>query len=502
MSFIPFLSLPITSYDLEWRVGREITVTVENETLQPTEASFVGNFSQEDTRILFENVVSLTTIEREMLNQTVYGGYNLSILTNLEFIPAYSSNLAENFTNYLSFDYQQLEGTFITFSSLKTTMVISEWGTVFTKQEIVVKNVGLSSSAVYSTNLGGSTFPSLSFSVPETANYIGMHDNYGNLTPVVANDPTNQKVLVEITPRIQIEQDAEYSLVLSYQEPSSELINRLGGGKVQLITPLSMNFNWTIEEFELNLLFPYGSSISREKIENATYQSALRTPISNDPIQKKEFLGLFNKIGISLRFETITPLSNNQILIEFGLNPFYQLYAPLSFSLFFLAIGIVYALVRNFSFGFKPKKMALDEIPLDLIKNFVKSYEEKTAIREQILRLDRKRRSKNISAREYEQTRIILKNQQQRNDRAIVSVSRQLSEKSPRYRISMRSIEVAEASREDFLKNIESLESKKTQGRIGKEAYAKLKIDYDKKLRKANNDIDKVLIELRNLLTK
>ncbi len=66
----------------------------------------------------------------------------------------------------------------------------------------------------------------------------------------------------------------------------------------------------------------------------------------------------------------------------------------------------------------------------------------------------------------------------------------------------MRSIEVAEASREDFLKNIESLESKKAQGRIGKEAYAKLKIDYDKKLRKANNDIDKVLIELRNLLTK
>ena len=66
----------------------------------------------------------------------------------------------------------------------------------------------------------------------------------------------------------------------------------------------------------------------------------------------------------------------------------------------------------------------------------------------------------------------------------------------------MRSIEVAEASREDYLQNLESLEKKKAQGRIGKDAYNKLKIDYDKKLRKANNDIDKVLIELRNLLTK
>jgi hypothetical protein len=65
----------------------------------------------------------------------------------------------------------------------------------------------------------------------------------------------------------------------------------------------------------------------------------------------------------------------------------------------------------------------------------------------------------------------------------------------------MRSIEVAEASREDYLINIESLEKKKSQGRIGKEAYARLKIDYDKKLKKSNNSIDKVLIELRNLLT-
>ena len=58
------------------------------------------------------------------------------------------------------------------------------------------------------------------------------------------------------------------------------------------------------------------------------------------------------------------------------------------------------------------------------------------------------------------------------------------------------------ANREAILLNIDSLEKKKTQGRIGKEAYAKLKLNYDKQLRKANNDVDKVLIELRSLLTK
>ena len=264
----------------------------------------------------------------------------------------------------------------------------------------------------------------------------------------------------------------------------------------------SLEFNWTVEKFEFNLLFPSGSTIDLDEVQNETYEKSVRVTNEISKIQKKEFLGLFNKEGYRFTFTNFTPLSNIGLQIQFGLSPFYQLYAPLSFALFFLTIGVVYAIVRNLSFGYKTKKIDLDEIPLDLISKFVKSYEEKTAIREQLLRLDQKRKSKKLSAREYEQTRIILGNQQQQNDRAIVTVSRQLADANRRYRISMRSIEVAEASREDYLRNIESLEKKKAQGRIGKEAYTKLKIDYDKKLRKTNNDIDKVLIELRNLLTK
>ena len=280
------------------------------------------------------------------------------------------------------------------------------------------------------------------------------------------------------------------------------MVKDLGGGKLRLINPLTMSFNWTIQEFELDILFPFGSTISQEKIENTTHVSSSRLPVSVSGVQQKEFLGLFNKRGYRFIYEEFTPLSNHPITIDFGMSPFYPIFSPFSFGLFFLSIGIIYTLIRNLSFGYKSKKFDLEEIPLDLIKRFVKVYEEKTAIREQLLRLNRKRKTKKLSAREFEQTRIILKNQQQQNDRLIVTVSRQLGEVNPRYRISMRSIEVAEASREDYLQNIESLEKKKAQGRIGKEAYTKLKIDYDKKLRKANNDIDKVLIELRNLLTK
>ncbi|MCK4847450.1 MAG: hypothetical protein KAT16_00330 [Candidatus Heimdallarchaeota archaeon] len=502
LSFMPLISLPITNFNLEWKIGAEIQISVKNETIRPTEANFTGEFIQELTLLKFEDVQELTSINRSLLNQSIYGGYNLTALSGLSFIPAYQQNMAINHTLFLNLDYFQSAATFMTFSSLKTTIEISEWGTVYITQEIIVKNVGVQSGGTQSSAIGSITFPLLSFNIPETANYIGLTDNYGNITPTVTRNSVIQKKLIEFRPRIQIEQNAEYHLYLSYRESSEDIIESLGSGKLRILIAPSMNFNWTIQHLELELLFPSGSSISLEDIQQETKQSTLRDPVSNSSIQKPEFLGLFNKIGYSFVFQEFTPLSNNQMTIEFGVSPFYPLHTPLALSVFILAIGLIYAVIRNYTFGIKTKKFSIDEIPLDLIKNFVKSYEEKTALREQLLRLDRKRKSKNVTAREYEQTRIILRNQQRETDRTLVSVSRKLSDEGPRFRVSMRSIEVAEASREDYLINIESLEKKKTQGRIGKEAYARLKIDYGKKLKKSNNSIDKVLIELRNLLTK
>ncbi|MHA2032745.1 MAG: hypothetical protein ACW99Q_25525 [Candidatus Kariarchaeaceae archaeon] len=505
LSFLPLISLPITNFNLEWIIGEGIEILLQNETIQPTEANFTGEIEQESTLLKFVDVQELQTINRDLLNQSIYGEYNLTSLSELSFIPAYKQVLAENLTLFLNFDYFQSGATFIAFSSLKTTIEISEWGTVYTTQEILVKNIGIQSGTLLSTAIGGTTFPTLTFNVPSTASNIGLTDNYGNITPVVTPDTSTESVIlkksVEFKPRIQIEQNGEYYLYLSYQELSEDKIESVGGGKLRITTAPTMRFNWTIQHFELELLFPSGSSISQEDIQQETKESTLRDPESTSSIQKTEFLGLFNKVGYCLTFQELTPLSNNHMTIEFGVSPFYQLHTPIAFSLFFLAIGLIYALIRNFTFGIKTKKTFLDEIPLDLIKNFVKSYEEKTALREQLLRLDRKRKSKNISAREFEQTRIILRNQQRTTDRNLVTVSRKLSDESARFRTSMRSIEVAEASREDYLINIESLEKKKSQGRIGKEAYARLKIDYDKKLKRSNNSIDKVLIELRNLLT-
>jgi hypothetical protein len=507
LSFIPLISLPITGYHIEWFIGKDEaglfhSVSIDNETIAPDSTTFTGILTNDNIGIHVANVTGLSTIDQTVLNTSEHGNYNLTRLADLKFIPAYQPNLKANFTTYyLSFDYSQQVYTNIEFSSLTTKVIVTEWGWTTTLHEISIRNIGIQSGSTLKTALGSVTFPSISFYLPDTAEKIGFRDNYGNISIASATDSTGGKKVIEINPRVEIEKGEVYLLQMSYRERTSDIASDLGNGRIQLHLPLTLANNWTIHQFEFSLLFPFGSTFNLDEAVNTIEQKTLRPVLESSTITEREFLGLFDRIGIHLMYEELTPLSIHYIDFIAGLAPVYPFYQPLSIFLFLLVLGIVYTLVRNVSFGIKPRRVLLDEIPLDLIRNFVKNYEEKTAVRAQILRLDKRRKTKKISAREYEKTRALLNNRLEQADRSIVSVSRKLADESRRYRIAMRTIEVAEANREDILLNIDSLERKKTQGRIGKEAYAKLKLSYDKQLQSANNEIDKILIELRALLT-
>jgi len=505
LCFLPLISFPITNYQLIWELnsgGAGIDVDIENDTIHPADNTSTGVTTIRTTGFDIEDITEFLSINRSILNATKYGNYNLTMLENREFIPAFTPILSENLTSYLSFNYFHHGGIRLEFKKLTTKVTVSEWGTVTTEHEFTILNNGIKSGTVLSTSLGGPTFPFFSVQVPEEATDFSLFDQYGNVSASTKRDTATSRKIIQIRPRIQLDPGKEYNLSLSYREKSSNIARDMRNGKIELQIPITMNFNWIVREFEYKLLLPWISTYNRTDMVERIEDSTTRYPIEITGTSEKELLGLFNKEGLKIVFDDFTPLSIKDITLTFGLSPFYPLYMPLSICVVFFIIGVAYTIIRNLSFGYKRRIIKIEEIPLDLIKEFVKTYEEKTAIREQMLRLDRKRKSKNISSREYEKTKTLLKNRQKRADQSIVTASRKLGEEGPRYRVSMRSIEVAEANRENILKNIDSLERKKNQGRIGKEAYAKLKMSYNKQLRKANNEIDKVLIDLRSLLTK
>ncbi|MHA1330765.1 MAG: hypothetical protein ACTSR2_06790, partial [Candidatus Hodarchaeales archaeon] len=152
LSFIPLINMPITNYEIDWKVGTEIEVSFENESIQPSTNNFTGVINSNSFGITFKDIVEFSTINRTILNSTTYG-YKLNSDLNRSFIPAYTPDLAKNLTLYLSFNYYQFSETKIEFTYLKTTIEMSEWGYVYFKHEILLKNSGLKSGPVLSTNL-------------------------------------------------------------------------------------------------------------------------------------------------------------------------------------------------------------------------------------------------------------------------------------------------------------------------------------------------------------
>jgi len=265
LSFIPRISFPITRYYIKWYIGIDDSgadreVNFKNGTIQPTGEDFLGERDKADRGLFYKNVTGLTSINRSMLNTSDYGKYNLTNLTNLDFIPAYSPRLASNFSSYLSFEYFQSAGMKFEFSTLETTVSVSEWGWVTTKHDIMIRNMGLRSGEDLSTALGSTTFPSIDFLVPETVSKIGVSDSYGNMTPSVFPETDIGKKSVEVRPRIEIGQKDEYQLFFSYREKTSDIIDVIQGGKLQLQKAFLFDFNWTIRRFEFNLYLPYGAT--------------------------------------------------------------------------------------------------------------------------------------------------------------------------------------------------------------------------------------------------
>lgn len=514
MSFMPFVTLPITSYNLFWDIGFGVEFNLDNSSILPNDDLPEDvEYSTNPISLILSNVSSLNTISLSSIENISYGilnNYDLNKTSDRKFIPAYSPSLKENYSIQFYFEFFQKDYVLMEFTSLVSHVTINEWKSIHFSYEIILKNVGIKSGTALSTDIGGVNFPLLKFFVPKNTYNVRAKDNYGNvsISPAPYLDPLTGKNIVEIPPRIGIADSDIYKLNFEYTGSIKDYLSDLGNGKVRLTMPLSFDFNWTIQDFKFSVYFPHGSTYSTDKIVSGIQNDTTNYIIGNfidkqtQSVHSQELLNIFNKPGFKIGFSELTPLNNRVVDIDFGLDPFYFIKVPLTFIIFLFALGLIYTLLRNLSFGFKSTQRVYDEIPVQSIRNFVKIYEEKTALRERIFRLEMKRQSKKISQRDYEQTLTILKNKQSENDKQLVSMTKKFSEKGQRYALVMRTIQVAETEREDILKNIETLESRKSTGRISKEVYNKIKLEYEKKLRKANNDIDKVLIELRALLSK
>jgi hypothetical protein len=178
---------------------------------------------------------------------------------------------------------------------------------------------------------------------------------------------------------------------------------------------------------------------------------------------------------------------------------------PLIFSLVIFVACLVYIGVRVLRKDVIDKVIITtkveEEVPLELIQNFVEKYEEKTALQTRITSLDENRRRKKIKQKEYETQRKILEAKMRELIKDLDMTKRQLKEKGRKYFTIIQKIEVSEEKRTSIERSIQDLRIRYIREKqISKEAYLRILRDYQNQIEKFERDIDREIINLRLLI--
>jgi hypothetical protein len=519
--FYPWYNIPITNYDMfynaDGRIGRR---AILNGTVIPNTENIGGEYeaineeAQPQPNSIHYTLDEIQSIDRDALSSY---GYNLGSLGSKKFIPAFDTSLEENMTQNAVFDVF-FEASLLEFTKVDSTIIVDTWGTTTHIEEITLKNDGVSDAHVSGPREAGvittGAVPIALYVPVQLENLIGVRarDSLGNLsntnTVFRSDEPGYGKNLtaIRVFPRLTISPGEEYSFSLTYQITNKRSLNEKEGfltPAFDLSTPLMSMFNWTVRELNVKIVFPIGASMDFDESNTRSWLPNINEKISSPSLFGLELVGL-GRPTLNLTFEDVSYLRNVEILIHFSMPPIIGwFFEPFLFMVFFLIIGIVLVAVRATSHRLTPVVGSMKEkedVPFDLVEGFVRFYQEKTAIRQRMNDLDSKKGR--LKRGDYDKQKQTLESKAANVDRDLMKYTQTLSDKGGRYRDAVRQIEIAEATRDDILRNILDLNKKKRQKRIRSEIHARLLDDYTKKLKRVNTTIERVLVDLRSLLTE
>lgn len=503
VNFLPFFNFPITQYQFSDGIqSYDTNRNLENGTtnaFQPlvsdlgttVTATANVNTATSTSTINYTAITSLPTFNYTTLQKT----YTNHPAKN--YIPAYESSYSTNMTFPVSFQYTMAQAPII-YSSVDVTIVVDPWGFVNYKEVTTLVNEGVTGQYIGSATKSIPVF----INTPDVKS-MSVYDAYSNLTSSTRSIwtsgqgyPTNATQLV-IAPRSNPLPGSSYTYELDYSVAAKAYMNQTSGffsPAYNISLPAMSMFNWTNRQVNLKIIFPALSSV---KIPDTLYGVKKQDfKVSSGP------LGL-GAVVLTVQLNNFSMYDNNAAVFEMSMppvvGPFYQVfYNAFIFFIAGLLLIVIRIAMQKFSYIVEAPSTLESQIPFELMRDFVTAYEEKTALRSRLADLEKKK--KNLRKVEFEQRSQTLKNKQIANDKKLISITADLSKVSAVYRESIKSLELAEAERDQILSQIADLDAKKKAQRIRPEIYNKLKNEQNNRLNKAITRIERVLNELRSLL--
>ncbi|MHA1557007.1 MAG: hypothetical protein ACTSPM_08760, partial [Candidatus Heimdallarchaeota archaeon] len=471
VSRMPFLSLPIQTARTTFLKADE-TGQIISSLIYPNELATIG-----DASVLFNPI------------------YN---------VPAYNfSNAYESNTDDYTYKVQIAGLTSYTApieaTNYKRTITIDNWYYAHIQEEIEIENFGIFPDGAFWDLTDSRYFASFALTKlyigVDNAENVKVYDEYGSLPPNTGTDLASLN-RINIYLRYPVFGGGKVSFNIDY---TLKLEDMLQFDKNEFILDYDgiPEIPFHVRNYELILKFPQGSSVQYALFGDQTVDyEQFKTPV---------FLRIGQRETISFSKTNLTSFENVNLRVGYYMSDLAYFIQPLVYSLIAFFACLLYIGARTLRKDVIEKVIITsddkDEVPIDLIQDFVEKYEEKTAIQTRITELDESRRKKKVKAKEYDKQRKILESKLRDTIKTLDTTKRALKEQGRKYRDSIQKIEVSEEKRISVERSISDLRIRYIREKaISKDAYIRILRDYKNQIGKFERDIDREIINLRLLI--
>jgi hypothetical protein len=363
-------------------------------------------------------------------------------------------------------------------NSLNRRIIIDPWGYLIVEEDHVLFNTG--QLPVYS----------YTYRVPLNATNFKIWDDLGGiqgfeLAGVFNPDGKTKNVTVNLNVnRARLLGGSEFTCTTSYQ----------------LVFGMHLSSSW--DKYYLNLQM-FTSQMDFLVLLDTT-QIILQTGVTLNTISPhpNQIHVQETKIIATYTSEMVSPQHNRIVHVTFQVDGFWMMLRPLIFILLLLVIMSSYVFVRKvMRKQVSAEHLERVNIPTKALNDFVSAYEEKSALLQELDQLNENLKLKKVAKKEYTKRVADIQVRKKETEEDLKPLAKVITEADERFRKILEKLQFSEAERVSIEDSLKALDARYRRGAIpSRAAFQKLFSDFTKRLEKIQNDVDKLLNELKSYI--
>jgi predicted DNA binding CopG/RHH family protein/opacity protein-like surface antigen len=451
----------------------------ENETKKETVTMFKVNFPAYPSLTFNANRCDVKAILPKNASYEASSiSFNEPMLRNKQQIVNYTRDFLERF----SYEFAWLNFTIsetaldkyhipiVEVEEMQREIRLDEWKQIFVTDSFTIVNRGIKFPNPIFMRLPQGVFK----------DSVSASDVAGNkfTTSLEEANTTTYRITLAVAPK----QNETLKMKVAYKLPWDKYVSQQGWDNIKLDLISLSDPYWAPRKLIVKFILPEGARLIN-----------LNSLAAETKIEKNVFTET-----VSLVYYNATLFRDQSVRLTFSYLPFWSSFRPT------LWVGVAVALIGVVVYLWRMRKPAVAVAPVlripirpEFLKEFVDAYERKTKTLQELESLEQQVKKGRVPRRQYKVKKQMLEGRLSSISKDLSNLRQKIQAAGLRYADIMRQLEVAETEIEGANREIARIEARYRGGELSKEAYRRLREEYERRRDNAKVTIDGVLLRLK-----